>query len=123
MILLKASSAVIMLSDGRTCKSTETFCEVSRLHQQYLWDYFESLPMNDLPKQRPSTIFVTGMGLFLLALIVAFVLLTRVEGFIGTDDYYHSRIAAQIIEQGRLHLDFPWLPMSILSNEQFVDHH
>lgn len=76
-------------------------------------------------KETPSKLVIwsTGVVLFSLALTLALVLLTRVEGFIGTDDYYHSRIAAQIIEQGRLRLNFPWLPMTILSNEQFVDHH
>ena len=79
----------------------------------------------ETPKEisRQFVIWLTGTSLLLLALILAFGLLTRVEGFIGTDDYYHSRIAAQIIEQGRLRLNFPWLPMTILSNEQFVDHH
>ncbi|MCA9886113.1 MAG: hypothetical protein KC708_24235 [Anaerolineae bacterium] len=78
-------------------------------------------PSKEMPRQ--SVIWITGAAIFALALTLAFVLLTRVDGFIGTDDYYHSRIAAQIIEQGSLRLNFPWLPMTILSNDQFVDHH
>lgn len=60
---------------------------------------------------------------FLAGFVLAYGLLSRVPGFVGTDDYYHSRIAAEIIEQRSLHLDFPWLPLTILSPERFVDHH
>lgn len=76
-------------------------------------------------KEAPRTwiIWAVGAAIFLLALMIAFVLLTRTDGFIGTDDYYHTRIAAQIIEQNSLRLDFSWLPMTILSTDQFVDHH
>ncbi|MCB0066056.1 MAG: hypothetical protein KDD77_02835, partial [Caldilineaceae bacterium] len=32
-------------------------------------------------------------------------------------------MADLILQQGRLHVDFPWLPETILSNDRFVDHH
>ncbi|MBA3868062.1 MAG: hypothetical protein H0X30_02825 [Anaerolineae bacterium] len=54
---------------------------------------------------------------------MSIILLTSTAGFVSTDDYYHSRIAAQIIEQRTIRLDFPWLPLTILSPEHFVDHH
>lgn len=55
--------------------------------------------------------------------LAAYGFLATIPGFVGTDDYYHSRIAAQIIEQRRLQVDFPWLPLTILGEQQFVDHH
>jgi hypothetical protein len=60
---------------------------------------------------------------FALGFVAAFVLLAATEGLISTDDYYHSRAAAQIIEQRAIRLYFPWLPLTILSPTQFVDHH
>src|SRR5690606_9455308 len=61
--------------------------------------------------------------IFLAGFAAAFVLLTSINGFTGTDDYYHTRIAAQIFEQQALRVNFPWLPLTILSQTQFVDHH
>ncbi|MGQ9889139.1 MAG: hypothetical protein ACUVSX_11715 [Aggregatilineales bacterium] len=61
--------------------------------------------------------------MFALGFVAALVLLSANSGFVSNDDYYHSRIAAQIIEQRALRLSFPWLPLTILSPDQFVDHH
>lgn len=72
---------------------------------------------------RPKKMYVFPILLFFSGSLVAFLLLYLADGFIGTDDYYHSRIADQIIVQGRLKLDFPWLPLTILNQDQFVDHH
>ena len=63
------------------------------------------------------------MALFLLCLVPLLYLIFATSGFVGNDDYYHARLSAQIIEQQRLSLDFPWLPQTILSSERFVDHH
>ncbi|MBK8023698.1 MAG: hypothetical protein IPK19_20240 [Chloroflexi bacterium] len=60
---------------------------------------------------------------FLLGFAAAIVLLSATDALISTDDYYHTRISAELIEQGTLRLDFPWLPLTILSPEAFVDHH
>jgi hypothetical protein len=51
------------------------------------------------------------------------VLIFATPGFLGNDDYYHARMGGEIAEQGRLALDFPWLPKTILSPDRFVDHH
>lgn len=61
--------------------------------------------------------------LFVFSFAVFGGLIFSASGFVGTDDYYHARISGLIIEQGRLALNFPWLPKTILSPERFVDHH
>ncbi len=66
---------------------------------------------------------VCGAGLYAVCFGVLAVLIFATPGFLGTDDYYHARISALIIEQGQVALDFPWLPQTILSPDRFVDHH
>jgi hypothetical protein len=41
---------------------------------------------------------------------------------VGNDGYYHIKLAALMSQQG-LKPEFVWLPLTILSPEQFVDHH
>lgn len=60
---------------------------------------------------------------FVIGVVAAFVMMSVTEGFVSNDDYYHSRIAAEIIEQRSLRVDFPWLPLTILKPDAFVDHH
>ncbi|MBE0690803.1 MAG: hypothetical protein IH587_11850, partial [Anaerolineae bacterium] len=67
--------------------------------------------------------WLQGILIFIACFAVLSMLVFSVQGFVGTDDYYHARIADLIITQGRLRVDFPWLPQTILSNDQFVDHH
>lgn len=64
-----------------------------------------------------------GVVIFLVGFVISYFLLTATPALLGTDDFYHTRIAAQIMEQRRLALNFPWLPLTILSPQQFVDHH
>lgn len=64
-----------------------------------------------------------GLALYGFCFGALAVLIFAIPGFLGNDDYYHARISALIIEQGRLALDFPWLPQTLLSPERFVDHH
>lgn len=64
-----------------------------------------------------------GFLLYGLCFAVLSALIFTAPGFFGTDDYYHARIATEISSQGRLALDFPWLPKTILSPERFTDHH
>lgn len=64
-----------------------------------------------------------GTVLYLVCFIILAAIIFAPQGFLGTDDYYHARISDQIIEQGRLRLDFPWLPKTILNDEAFTDHH
>jgi len=67
--------------------------------------------------------WLEGLALYVLCFAVLSVIIFATPAFLGTDDYYHARLATQIIDQGRLAVDFPWLPMTILNPQQFVDHH
>lgn len=67
--------------------------------------------------------WLQGIILYGLCFAVLTALLFAAPGFFGTDDYYHARIATEIITQGRLAVQFPWLPKTILSPERFTDHH
>ncbi|HEX2906524.1 MAG TPA: hypothetical protein VHO69_06660 [Phototrophicaceae bacterium] len=64
-----------------------------------------------------------GVLLYGLCFAVLSFLIFAAPGFFGTDDYYHARMGTEIITQGRLALDFVWLPKTILSQERFADHH
>lgn len=67
--------------------------------------------------------FVQALALYAIAFAIFAGILFATPGFLGTDDYYHTRISAEILEQRRLALNFPWLPLTILSPERFTDHH
>ncbi|MBX3080156.1 MAG: hypothetical protein KF716_00890 [Anaerolineae bacterium] len=69
------------------------------------------------------TTWLSIVLLFIVGATAAFGLLMSVSGFAGNDDYYHVQMALQIAQQGKLRVDFPWLPDTLLSPEQFVDHH
>lgn len=66
---------------------------------------------------------VQGGFLFAFAFLILAWLAFATPAFFGTDDYYHAGAAVQIIQQGRLALHFPWLPMTLLNPQAFVDHH
>lgn len=91
---------------------TDAFITISKLD-----------PCSMASKTRSIRVFVVPVMLFVIGTLIAFSLLYSTDGFAGTDDYYHARIADQIIVQGNLRLDFPWLPLTILNQDQFVDHH
>jgi hypothetical protein len=74
-------------------------------------------------QQEESLVFLQGVTLYLLCFAILCILIFATPGFFSTDDYYHARISEQIIKQGRIALDFPWLPVTILSPERYVDHH
>jgi hypothetical protein len=80
-------------------------------------------PRLSLSTARSMRVYVIPLMVFIVGSIIPFLLLNTADGFAGTDDYYHTRIADQIIVQGNLRLDFPWLPLTILNQDQFVDHH
>ncbi|MCC7208024.1 MAG: hypothetical protein IT323_12005 [Anaerolineae bacterium] len=63
-----------------------------------------------------AVVFALSFGLLALILFAT-------PGFLGTDDYYHTRAATEIITQGRLALDFPWLPLTLLSPARYSNHH
>lgn len=67
--------------------------------------------------------FLKGLLLYTFSFVVLSTIIFATPAFLGTDDYYHARIADEIIQQGRLRLDFPWLPLTILDTNHFVDHH
>lgn len=69
------------------------------------------------------TLVLQGLTLYLLAFAIFAMLLFSTPAFLSTDDYYHARAAEQIVLQGKLNLDFPWLPLTILSPERYVNHH
>jgi hypothetical protein len=69
------------------------------------------------------TLILQGTTLYLLAFAIFAMLLFSSPAFFSTDDYYHARVSEQMVLQGKLNLDFPWLPLTILSPERFVDHH
>jgi hypothetical protein len=66
---------------------------------------------------------IEGSALVIVCFALLSLLIFATPGLLGNDDYYHARISDEIIVQGRLAVDFPWLPKTILSPEQFVDHH
>ena len=41
---------------------------------------------------------------------------------VGSDGYYHIKMAALVLEHG-LKVPFPWLPMTLLDDAGFTDHH
>lgn len=73
--------------------------------------------------QADATVFLQGTTLYLIVFAILTLLIFATPAFFSTDDYYHARISEQIIVQGRLGLEFPWLPLTILSPDKFVDHH
>lgn len=80
-------------------------------------------PRLSVSSDRALRAYIIPMMVFAIGSIIPFLLLNSADGFAGTDDYYHARIADQIIVQGNLRLDFPWLPLTILNQDRFVDHH
>lgn len=85
-----------------------------------------SLPLEPAAQQTRSAslrTLLTGAALYAAAFAVFTALIFAAPGYFGNDDYYHARISAEIWRQGRLALDFPWLPLTILSADRFVDHH
>lgn len=67
--------------------------------------------------------FITALALYIVVSVGLSLQVLTVPGFISTDDYYHARIADEILQQRALAVNFPWLPQTILSPERFVDHH
>ena len=71
---------------------------------------------------RMSIVF-EAVALYAVCFVMLSALIFTTPGFLGNDDYYHARLGGEIAEQGRLAIDFPWLPRTILSADRFVDHH
>lgn len=71
---------------------------------------------------RLSTVF-QAVALYAVSFAVLSVLIFTSPGFVGNDDYYHARMGGEIFDQGRLAINFPWLPHTLLNSQAFVDHH
>ena len=67
--------------------------------------------------------FLQLLILYSVSFALLAVILFATSSFAGNDDYYHMGMGLQIAEQKRLAIDFPWLPLTILSPDKFVDHH
>ncbi len=73
--------------------------------------------------ERDATTFLQGTTLFLVCFALLSWVMFATPAFFSTDDYYHARVSEQMIYQGRLALNFPWLPDTILNANSYVDHH
>lgn len=83
----------------------------------------ESRRLPDLSALPISSVWAQGLFLYLLCFFILVYLLFSNPMFISLDDYFHTRISELYISQGRLALDFPWLPQTVMSPERFVDPH
>lgn len=63
-------------------------------------------------------------GVLFATLVVALLALVQFASpaLAGIDDHYHIRFAQLMREEG-LKPDFPWLPLTILNDQEFYDHH
>jgi intracellular septation protein A len=68
-------------------------------------------------------VWLQAMGLLLLFLLLFGYVQFGTAGLVGNDGYYHIKLSYLMREQGTLRLDFPWLPLTILSPDGFYDHH
>ncbi len=73
---------------------------------------------------RVETWKTLGTGITLFALFLAFFLIVQFSTphLVGNDGYYHIKLAYIMRTEG-LKPAFPWLPLTILNAESFVDHH
>lgn len=67
--------------------------------------------------------FVTGSILFLISAVVLGIVIFGASGYFDSDAYYHTRMPIEIVQQSRLAVNFPWMPLTILDAARFTDHH
>ena len=65
---------------------------------------------------------LTGVGLFALFVALFANIQFATPDLAGNDGYYHIKIA-QVMRLEGLRPPFPWLPLTVLSPEAYVDHH
>lgn len=70
----------------------------------------------------PWRTFLTGLALFWLFVGLLAYVQSGTPGIPDTDGYYHAKMG-WLIRQHGLKPDFPWLPLTILNQEAFYDHH
>ncbi|MGH2538743.1 MAG: hypothetical protein ACRDHL_15245, partial [Candidatus Promineifilaceae bacterium] len=75
-------------------------------------------------KPTPAGLRALGLAAGLLALFLALFasIQSAAEGLAGTDGYYHAKMGLLLRQQG-LTPDFRWLPLTILDEEGYYDHH
>lgn len=94
---------------------------IETVSQSGVWRAADAIPA--LKRSTRLKMLLHAAALYALCFAVLSAIAFAAPGFLGTDDYYHTRIATEMIEQRRLAVDFPWLPLTILNPEHFVDHH
>lgn len=67
-------------------------------------------------------LLLTGAALFLFFVLLLAFVQWGTPALVGTDGYYHARMGYLIRHEG-LKPDFEWLPLTILNDEAFYDHH
>ena len=65
---------------------------------------------------------VTGAGLLALFVALMATIQFATPNLVGNDSYFHIKFA-QVMRQQGLIPTFPWLPLTILSQDIFFDHH
>lgn len=69
-----------------------------------------------------ARLLVSALALFAVCVALFTYVQFGTLGLAGNDGYYHIKMGLLIREQG-LKPEFPWLPLSILNEEAFYDHH
>lgn len=64
-------------------------------------------------------------ALSILAFVVFVIIQFATDALVGTDGYYHLKLALLLKETSLADwpLEFPWLPLTVLSPDRYVDHH
>ena len=75
-----------------------------------------------LPRTINTRQMAIGIGLSLLFAAFLAAVQFSTPNLAGNDGYYHIKIASLMRTEG-LTLNFPWLPLTILNHQEFVDHH
>lgn len=65
---------------------------------------------------------LTGLGLWLIFVALLAYIQFASLNLTGNDDYFHIKFA-QIMRQQGLRPPFPWLPLTILNEAEYFDHH
>ena len=76
---------------------------------------------NFLTQLYTPVVFI-GAGLFGLFVTLFAIIQFATPDLAGNDGYYHIKLA-QIMRQQGVHPPFPWLPLTVLNPESYVDHH
>lgn len=74
-----------------------------------------------LPRINRPLVF-TGLALFGIYMILLAAIQFVTPNLVDNDGYYHLKLAQLMWEEG-LRPAFPWLPLTVLNQRDFVDHH